>query len=178
MRNTATQLSLAALLIATLTLAGCGDSGGGAGTANNSGSDFSITYPENWLPIPGLPAVVKSAKKAPLDSSGDTFHENVNVITEPVPSGVSLDAYLDKNLELMKANLGGFNLGNTSDSKLGGQPAKRVVYQHNAGASLKVLAYVSIKNGEAFIVTCSSENKSYAEYEPEFEKIAATFKFE
>ncbi|HUX15487.1 MAG TPA: hypothetical protein VMW52_03390, partial [Phycisphaerae bacterium] len=66
-----------------------------------------------------------------------------------------------------------------SDTTLGGEKAKRVVYQTTMGQiDVKGMLYVAVKGNRGYALTCSATPDSFDAYKARFEEIAGTFRFE
>lgn len=139
---------------------------------------FSIKFPEGWEQQEGQMGAAVIAL-SPQSSPRDLFRENVNVVIARLPRKMTSQEYLDHELSQMKLVLSDYKLSRTGDARLDGRDGKYIVFYHKMGRlRFKVLTYAVTKGKKAYIITCTSNTKTFNKYKPEFEEIADSFKFE
>lgn len=142
----------------------------------NAGSGhFSIVPAEGWTKldtsIMGLNCTFISSQ---LDSKKDHFRENLNVVTERCGS-MGLDEYYKAALSNMET-LGSFKLGKVSDKSIAGLDFKNVKYAHvYNGIPVDVDLYITIKEGVAYLITCSALDGEMEKWAPRFEAMVSSF---
>lgn len=149
-----------------------------AGRHYDDDKDFSIRFPSDWETQTG-DAGVEVMSLSPLDGAGDSFRENVNVVTERLPSRMSLKAYGDASVKNLQKMLSNCSVEEHTTTRIGGEEAGRIVYMHRMqGYDIKVLAYYLVDGRQACVITSTATKQSYARFEAQFEAIAKTFRLE
>jgi hypothetical protein len=142
---------------------------------NNRYSTFDITAPEGWekqdtLYMGNRMVIIFS----PIEDATDDFRENLNVLTEK--TGMDPDDYFDlsrKNIQKMLTNAEELDNGTT---EINGLPGHWLRYNHNyQGYLLEVKAYIVMKNGTAYIITCTSKKGEMDKWSPQFEQAVNSF---
>lgn len=139
---------------------------------------YSISAPEGWEKIDTTImehqiTVVRSAS----ESLRDDFLENVNVVTEKT-GDISLDDYLAGSLKQMENSRRNFVTKKVSVRSINSIEFRTLEYSHtSAGYTLHVMAYLTIKNGMGYVVTCSATDKSFSRFEADFEQAIRSFSF-
>ncbi|MBI3140073.1 MAG: hypothetical protein HYZ15_15970 [Sphingobacteriales bacterium] len=143
--------------------------------ANAGSGHFSIVPAEGWTKldtsIMGLNCTFISSR---LDSEKDHFRENLNVVTEHCGS-MGLDEYYAAAVSNMET-LSGFKLGKVSDKSIGGTEFKNVKYSHvYSGIPVEVDLYITVKEGIAYLITCSALSGEMEKWGPRFEAMVTSF---
>jgi hypothetical protein len=138
--------------------------------------DYSIEFPATWEVGPGWTDQDVSAL-APTEPSGEGFHENVSVLVDNHAGGLSLDQYYDVSLKGLKALATDFHLEKSGETTIGGKRARFLLYTHRAGTyTFRALQYILVANQKAYLITATSMADSFAQFEREFQRIAASFR--
>lgn len=111
-----------------------------------------------------------------LGSPADAFAENINVIIEVLPAGMTDTEYLDISLQNARQML---NLTSTLDYKavtVGGHKGHYACIEHRMGQmDLVADSYIVVRDGKAFSITCSALRDGYDAYKPKFDDVVKTF---
>jgi len=171
-------LSVLGLAFLSASLAGCSSGEPEPGRYYKKAEGFSIRFPAEWEQKENVMGTVVIAL-SPAEGADDPFRENVNVVVEALPSPMTLDEYFN----LSRVNLGKLlteaRQPEIADARIGGEAAKRVVYQTTMGQiGVKGMLYVAVKGNRGYALTCSATPDSFDAYKARFEKIAGTFRFE
>lgn len=140
---------------------------------------FSIEYPKNWdvkesITVGELTAIV--AFMGPIKNN---FQTNVHIKTETV-SVPSLNNYIRDSKESLSNVLSqnDYVLLDEGKLKINDQDAYFLEYAYNLqGYPLKVKQVVLMKGNNAYIVTYTSLQSTFNEYQTNFDNSVSTFKF-
>ena len=159
-------------------LAGCSSGEPEPGRYYKKQEGFSIRFPAEWEQKENVMGTVVIAL-SPAQGTDDPFRENVNVVVEALPSLMTLDEYFNLSMVNLKKLLAAGQEPEVSDITLGGEKAKRVVYQTMMGQiGVKGTLYVAVKGQRGYALTCSATPESFDADKARFEEIAGTFRFE
>jgi hypothetical protein len=171
-------LSVLGLAFLSASLAGCSSGAPEPGRYYKKQDGFSIRFPAEWEQKENVMGTTVMAL-SPAEGAGDTFHENVNVTVEALPSPMTLDEYFNLCMVNLGKLLAEGRQPEVSDATLGGEKAKRVVYQTTIGQiGVNGTLYVAVKGNRGYALTCSATPDSFDAYKARFEEIAGTFRFE
>jgi hypothetical protein len=107
---------------------------------------------------------------APVD---DDFAENINVVSDVLPSGTSLSSYVDINRDYLNDFFANYSLIISNSRIINGMNAIGDIYTYNQGIfDLKVNQVIVEKNSKLIILTYSAEIEDYDTYSFEFEQCA------
>lgn len=146
-------------------------------TYNNSTHRFQIQYPHNWEKDENIQGAVVMFK-SPKESTDDTLQDNVNILTEDLQGeNYTLQEYSDLSINNIKAYILNANIINESNITLNGQNAHLVIYTGTSnGLNLKWRQAWTIKNGTAYIITFTAQEKDYSKFERTAQDIMSSFK--
>jgi hypothetical protein len=171
-------LAVLGLAFLSASLAGCSSGSPEPGRYYKKQEGFSIRFPAEWEQKENVMGTVVIAL-SPAEGADDPFRENVNVVVEALPAKMDLEKYLELSMANLKNLLSAGREPEVSDTTLGGEKAKRVVYQTTMGQiGVKGTLYVAVKGGRGYALTCSATPDSFDAYKARFEEIAGTFRFE
>ncbi|MGI9175661.1 MAG: DcrB-related protein [Rhodothermales bacterium] len=138
--------------------------------------DFRLAAPSDWTVREDVRSVHLIAL-SPQDGPDDPFRENLNVTTQDVPEGATLDAFYDDAFaEIAKSTIG-FSEIETRNVRIGGVPAKRLVYEYPFGQrAFRVLTYVLLDGDQGYFLTGTALAEQYDHYAATFEQIAESFR--
>lgn len=143
----------------------------------NNNHLFSIQYPKDWEVREGLFGTIVSFV-SPLTSKKDQFSENINIVSEPVAPGTTLEQYYDGSEENLKKYFTQFKVIKVASATLGGSPARVVTYSANQGnVKLRTTQIFSLRGTKAYIVTISNIQSNPTVFFPEMVKMADSFTF-
>jgi len=171
-------LAVLGLAFLPVSLAGCSSGEPEPGRCYKKQDGFSIRFPAEWEQKENVMGTAVMAL-SPAEGEADTFRENVNVTVEKLQSPMDLEKYLELSMANLKKLLAAGQAPEVSDATLGGEKAKRVVYQTTMGPiGVKGALYVAVKGRRGYALTCSATPDSFDAYKARFEEIAGTFRFE
>jgi len=143
-----------------------------------NGNSYYITYPGNWdLNTSGLMGS-SFFFFSKLTSQQDKFRENVNLIIQDLNGqNISLDKYIEISVGQIKTMITNGRLLESLRLNKNGYEFQKVIYIGDQGVfKLKYEQYCWIKNGKAYILTLTCENKQFENYKVTGEKILNSFK--
>ena len=171
-------LAVLGLAFLSALLAGCSSGGPEPGRYYKKQEGFSIRFPAEWEQKENVMGTVVIAL-SPAQGADDAFRENVNVTVETLQSPMDLEKYLELSMANLKDLLSAGQEPEVSDTTLGGEKAKRVVYQTTMGQiNVKEMLYLAVKGNRSYAITCSATPDSFDAYKAQFERIVGTFRFE
>lgn len=131
---------------------------------------FEIGFPAGWT---------DNSTISLLGPNRPTFAPNVQVNTEPVPQGDTVQHYFaEQRAELH--SLPSFRLVEAGDRLLGGQRAEyhTYVWRHpQLAVDVRQMQVATALGGTIFTVTCSCMDSDWPTFEPAFDMILAGFRF-
>jgi hypothetical protein len=147
---------------------------------NQGDGSYQIDAPDGWEKKENRENGIHSTIIfSPLENAADNFKDNVNVVTEKVPSQYDLDAYVNTSLANIGKYLTAFREINRSETTVNGIPARVINYNHNMqGYTFDVMVYLLLKNNIAYIITCSTKKGDMEKYRTDFQSIANSFKID
>ncbi len=167
------------LITLLLLLASCGKSDHQTYTgAAFKGNGYSIKAPEGWTAktdVMGCDVFIANASYGPDDG----FAENVNVVLENLPSGISKETYYQKSVEMLES-LSGKPVLSSEDCVLNGHEAKKLRYHLIMGKNTcDNDAYLVVHNQSAYVITLSMlQGESRTKHLKKLTEIAHTFSIE
>lgn len=144
--------------------------------ANAGTGTFTIEAPDGWskqdTTMMGLQAVVMMSE---AEGAGDSFRENINVITEKT-GDMSIKKYMELNEKNFSRMLTNYKPAGTRQVTIDETPAIWTNYSHSIyGNDIDVSSVLLIKNGIAYIITCSAEGGTINKWKPLFDKAIESF---
>ena len=137
---------------------------------------FGITFPEDWQEKRGVMGTAILGL-SPKENANDIFQENVNVVTDDVPDGMSSSEYVKASLDGMSNMLTDFNVVSNVSTEIGGRKAVALTYSHRMGNyRLKVLAYLITAGSKGYVLTCTALDGSFERYKAQFEDVCKSFR--
>lgn len=144
----------------------------------DSAEGFSIEFPADWETRPKYSGTVVISL-SPVSGPSDRFRENVNVVTEPLPTPMDIETYYQANLKGMEGALKNFKILGKKTVSISGKPAIQVVTTHEMGQiTAKALAYFMTHNNKGYVITCTATPDSFDATKSQFEQISNTFTFQ
>lgn len=142
-------------------------------TYTDADKRFSLSYPGNWEVKKNLTdkLVDKFAFIEPDNAADFLMVTTKNQIVS------SLDERWKTELDLLKKNSQNYNLLETSDTKLGGNAAKKAVFTRTQDSvTLKGLMIITVAGGREYSLTFETAESGYASFSPTFDKVISSFK--
>ncbi|MHC4660713.1 MAG: DcrB-related protein [Planctomycetota bacterium] len=174
--------NVSAFIVLSLTcfvsvLSGCT---GEPGRHYNSKNGFSIELPGAWETQEGGGMMgIAVISKSPQEGSSDMFQENVNVVVEAVPKGITASEYFEQSSAQYAKMLTNFSVDENTAATIDGTEVKRLVFSHQMGEmKFKVLSYILTKGAKAYVITCTASPATFDSYKGTFEKVSQSFRFE
>ncbi len=137
---------------------------------------FSIKFPPEWgvkedaygLDVVGL---------SPLRSAEDKFRENVSVASAKMEKPLDAQGVLEANLPSMLEMITDFKIIERGEAELGGKEAAWIEYTQRQGRRRLLVRLYAVPGKEtAYLIYCTAERDTMKFFEPEFRKIAESFK--
>lgn len=145
-------------------------------TFKSTDKNFSIEFPSTWQrkEVPPLDLVLF----APPANGSIQPHASMNLVSETVDLEVTLEQFYSESVKNLSTELKDVKIEGSGDATLNNAKSKWILYTHvMQGVKFSVLQYFIVENHAIYLLTFSSVASDFAEYRPEFEKIASTFKF-
>lgn len=147
-------------------------------TYTNFDYGIEIKFPDDWEMkerVEGSVVVFGS----PLETSMDTFQENVNVSIQDL-SGMpmTLEQYTDAAIGQLKEVFHNVTVVSSTPAKLAGRPAHQIVYvaADPKTANLKIMHVWFVEGDKAYTVTYTAMESKYDEYLGIANKMIRSFK--
>jgi hypothetical protein len=143
----------------------------------NAGSgSYSITAPDGWdktdTLLMGMRATVIFS---PVESPGDDFRENINIVTERTGNKTT-EEYLRLSRDNMKNMLTDLKEIDNGTKKINGHTANWIKYSHSyMGYALEVKVYMLIADEIAYVITCTCKKGEMENWETQFDNCVVTF---
>lgn len=177
MHSRKTSLLVIVLFVTSMTVSGCKKKDE-AGRYYSRDKGYSIKIPDSWdikKAYLGTDIVAVSPPDGPLDD----FHENFNVMVQPLNESLTVDQFYQKSIPGFKSVTQEFREHTHGYIELDGEKARWDIISHKMGPlTIKVLAYITIRNTSGYVITFSASEAKFSEYEEMFKNIADTFRFE
>ena len=141
----------------------------------NSEKHYSIDYPSDWVKsdVPQLDLVLF----APSKEDDGKPHASMNVVSEKVGKGITLDQFYSESATNLTSALKEVQVEKSGDSQLNGVTSKWMQYTHMMqGVKFRVLQYFVVAQETIFLITFSVSADEFDHYRADFEKIAKSFK--
>lgn len=141
----------------------------------NTEKNYSIAYPSTWkkAEVPRLDLVLF----APPKGSEDNTHASMNVVSEKVGPGITLEQFYSESAANLTTALTDVNVEKTGSGDIDGIPTKWVLYTHvMQNIKFRVLQYFLVAQDNVYLITFSSVADSFKDYNSEFENIVKSFK--
>ena len=163
------------ILALVLIVSGC--SSKQAERYNNSKDDFSIKFPKEWENKEGFMGT-DVISLSPRENAADQFRENVNVVVEKIPDGMSLNDYFDTNLPKLSKVIRDFQQVETGNTIINDNVAEWLIYTGSIGTiNLKSKQYYIVHDNKGYVITCSATPGTYDNFKNVFDEIVQSFQF-
>ena len=135
--------------------------------------EITIAFPKGYEFTENMPGGAKFGLLSPLTSEKDTFRDNVNLLIQEI--GQDID--IAEGLEPMKQQMSKYITNYVGiDAKVMDIPAGKAIrmeYLGNMGVmKIHWVQYMVSKNKKLYILSCTSEQHTYNQYEKDFANIA------
>ena len=140
----------------------------------NTQYKFSASAPSGWKQI-NYPGVLV-AFAAPVAKAG--FANNINVIAQAVPAGMSLQQFQEASQTGLKQLITDYRALGSRATSLGGNPARELAFSGRQGKyPLYFIQTFSVTQGRAYIVTSTSLLSEQASLATPNSAFVRSFKF-
>jgi len=142
-------------------------------------SNYSIQYPAQWELSQKGQMGTTFILFAPLDSAGDQFRENVNLLIQDLTGyNLNLDQFTELSLSQIKTMISNSSLLESKKIKNGSEEHQHVIYTGDQGAfHFQFEQYFWVRDNQAFILTFTADQIKFADYKEVREKILNSFTF-
>jgi len=140
----------------------------------NTEKNYTITYPSTWkkTDVPRLDLVLFAPPKA----SDESTHASMNVVSEKVGPGISLEQFYSESAANLASALKDVVVEKNGNKDLNGVPTKWIQYTHvMQNIKFRVLQYFIVAQDTVFLLTFSTVADSFDSYREEFDAIANSF---
>ncbi|AFY39990.1 hypothetical protein Lepto7376_3833 [[Leptolyngbya] sp. PCC 7376] len=101
------------------------------------------------------------------------FLTNINIISEALPSNLTIETYLDITKQQLPAQ---FNIVEEEFIEINSKPAVRLIIElEMAGSLVKESVYIVRGDNKAWVITCATGKEDFETRRPIFEKMANSF---
>lgn len=141
----------------------------------NSAKGYSLEYPSDWKKndVPQLDLVLF----APSKGTDQTTHASMNIVSEKVGNGISLDQFYSESAANLTSALKEVQVQKSGTTDLNGTTSKWMLYTHvMQNVKFRVLQYFVVANETIYLITFSTAADDFESYRSEFETIANSFK--
>lgn len=188
-----TRISRLLLLLLVVPFAGCAGSGGTKSTATASDGNvvttyddpkygLRLTYPGNWeeqsIPFMLRPKGTIIVLKAPTRVGADKMPPTISVVVNEKSSGATLEQMQQQMIDKAKGQFPDFKLIESSDARLGTEPAKRITYTGSKmGVSVQVMNVIATHSGKGFAVAYSADPEIFTQELPDVQKVIESIRW-
>ncbi len=141
--------------------------------------EFSILIPDGWKKAHSSYMGTEIRHyTAPVDDTRDDYFENLSVTTETLENEMTLDAYVDANLDSLEMFYTEFELISDKENiSIDGLDAVKIVYSYSMGTFELTTSQVFILDGDkAYNLLAIAEKENFEKYEDIFNKAFESFK--
>ena len=143
-----------------------------------SENNYSISYPENWELNKSGQMGSSFILLSPLLSEKDQFRENVNLIIQDLRGyNLDLDKYVEISEDQIKTVITNGEILESNRTTVDDLSYQKVIYTGKQGIfNLKFEQYFWVVEDQAYILTMTSEESQFDNYQETGEKILNSFK--
>lgn len=138
--------------------------------------DFKLQLPEKWQvqrQFMGLDIFAA----APPENEQLGSRANISVISTDVDEPITLEQYVNKNLENLKSSLTDFKMIETGKLYFDGTEGRKLVYTHKMNdLEIKVTQYFVLNDKRGYVITCAAAYDVYPKYAEAFDQTIKSFK--
>lgn len=139
---------------------------------------YSVQYPSGWTVDSSRQFGADVFIAAPVDTIGDKFKENVNVMVQNIAGqNVDMDRYVSVSEEQIKTMMTDCEIIESNTITTAPTTYHKIIFTGRQGAfALKIEQYYFITKDKAFVVTFTAEQKRFDDYQVTGEKILQSFR--
>lgn len=141
----------------------------------NTEKGYTIEYPLDWKKsdIPQLDIVLF----APSRGNDQKAHASMNIVSEKVGKGISLDQFYSESAANLTSALKDVQVEKNGSAQLNSTTSKWMLYTHiMQGVKFRVLQYYIVANETIYLITFSTTATDFDGYRQDFENIVNSFK--
>lgn len=137
---------------------------------------YTISTPDGWKRKDTMISGVQIARiESPLDGPGDTFRENITIVTEDA-SHMDLKEYIAANRKSMETQMPAVKFLTEENITIGVEPAIAMnISLPYSGYDIRNTEYFLVKNNIGYVITCTATSTTFNTYQPTFIKCVNTF---
>gem|GEM_PF-411197 len=138
---------------------------------------FTMHYPTDWRLDTSGTLGTKLLLFAPNDDVSANFSENINVMTEKLPSkSITLEQYVDASTAQVEKYISDAKITINESAEVNGRSFHELEYSGKQGENdLAFHQYFTVEKGVAYVVTLTVQKESVEQYKEMGEKIMRTF---
>ena len=138
--------------------------------------DAARTYPKLKPLIDAMSKTGAGVKLIAADSKTvDDFNTNMNVVTEPIQSGTTVEEYTQANVEAIESVFG-VSVEETSTTLPAGDAGLLTWASTEQGQTLRRIQYYLVGDDSAYVLTYTTNTEEGSEYDAIFEESANSFR--
>ena len=139
--------------------------------------ELTLDFPSDWSVVYDYNEYITSLGSSPLENSSDIYRESISIAREKA-TGYDLEMYYEASLVSLNT-IDGYEFVSSADTTINGYDSKRIVFLASPySENLKLLDYIFVEEGYAFVITCASLSSNYDNYLDQFETIVRTMEIE
>lgn len=144
-----------------------------------SENNYSIHYPDNWELDQSKKNGMSFMVLSPAESENDKVRENVNLLIQDIPDGMSMDQYIQVSENQIKNIIPNSAILKSARQLSGEFEYHKISYTGNEGqTNYKFEQDIFVKKGKAYILTLTCEQSQFDKYQEVGEKILNSFRLE
>jgi eukaryotic-like serine/threonine-protein kinase len=145
---------------------------------SNTTYGFKMYYPTDWDKKDNYSGTAFMALSQ-LENDQDMFAENVNIVTEDLPSSdISIEEYKDASLEQIQQGIENYNMAELNKTTFAGKDAYKVIYTGTSeGYNFKWMQVFAINGSTAYVFTYTADPNGFSKFLPIVEQMLNSFKF-
>lgn len=170
---------LVILSLALMLLGSCSHNGGevtfDGKWITHEGTNYELSYPETWQITTISNSTVDVIFRSPKESGDDPFLENFNIILQDI-NDMSLEEYTKLSVAQINEFINEAEILSNEENTINGNTCYTIIYTGKPGAlNLQYRQDYYIVNGIAYVVTFTSEQSRFEDYQSISEKIFNSF---
>lgn len=142
--------------------------------------DYNIQHPTDWSVDTSGQMGVKFFLFSPLSYQGDSFRENVNLTQQDLSGyNINLDQFTALSVKEVATIFQDGKIVSSDKLQKHNKDFQRVIYTGKQGVhSLKFMQYYWVENNTAYILTLTTEEDQFSQYQTMGEKMLDSFTFD
>lgn len=134
---------------------------------------LTFSYPEKWKSL----GTESQPQYADYDQASELYGTNVSLLSEKIPSSMSMQKYIDKNIEVLKDGADIDGEIKQDSMNLNGKKVYRFQYvMKDKDFSLKTIQLLVEIDGKAYILTMGCDATKEEKAQPIFDNMVKSFR--